>query len=77
MRSKPLPSGGGFFMPALSSLKKYSRRRHLPFQLGPSWGYFLPDVIAIPVQGDHYDFHWDGRAVDQVFNRTTRQTFLL
>ena len=44
---------------------------------GECVGLFWPDVFAIPVQGDHYDFHWDGRSVDQVFNRTTRQTFLL
>ena len=29
---------------------------------------FWPDVMTIPVQGDHYDYHWDGQKVDRVRN---------
>ncbi|WP_069881753.1 RES family NAD+ phosphorylase [Bosea sp. BIWAKO-01] len=32
---------------------------------------FWPDLIPIPVQGDHYDFHWDGARVDRVRNCRT------
>jgi hypothetical protein len=34
-------------------------------------GIFWPDAIPVPVQGDHYDFHWDGTQVDRVHNRST------
>lgn len=44
---------------------------------GTCIGVFWPDLVPIPVQGDHYDFHWDGQGVDRVLNRRTRQTFLL
>lgn len=36
---------------------------------------FWPDVVAIPVQGDHFAYHWDGVRVDRVHNLTTRQVF--
>lgn len=32
---------------------------------------FWPDVIPLPVQADHYDFHWDGAKVDRVRNCRT------
>lgn len=32
---------------------------------------FWPDVVPIPVQADHYDFHWDGLKVDRVRNCRT------
>ena len=32
---------------------------------------FWPDLIPIPVQADHYDFHWDGTRVDRVRNCRT------
>lgn len=32
---------------------------------------FWPDLVPIPVQGDHYDFHWDGARVDRVRNCQT------
>lgn len=32
---------------------------------------FWPDLVPIPVQGDHYDFHWDGARVDRVRNCRT------
>ncbi|MEP3045883.1 MAG: RES family NAD+ phosphorylase [Roseibium sp.] len=38
-------------------------------------GIFWPDLIPIPVQGDHYEFHWDGKTVDRVLNLRTRQIF--
>ncbi|WP_404405501.1 RES family NAD+ phosphorylase [Pelagibacterium halotolerans] len=44
---------------------------------GECAGIFWPDLIPIPVQGDHFDFHWDGDRVDQVHNRRTGQLFAL
>ncbi|MCJ2182014.1 RES family NAD+ phosphorylase [Novosphingobium sp. 1949] len=38
---------------------------------------FWPDAVAIPIQGDHYQMHWDGTRVDRVLNCTTRQEFAL
>ncbi|MEP4771006.1 MAG: RES family NAD+ phosphorylase [Roseibium sp.] len=38
-------------------------------------GIFWPDLIPIPVQGDHYEFHWDGDEVDRVLNLRSRQIF--
>ncbi len=38
---------------------------------------FWPDAIAVPVQGDHYKMHWDGRRVDRVHNLNTRQEYEL
>jgi hypothetical protein len=32
---------------------------------------FWPDLVPIPVQADHYDFHWDGAHVDRVRNCRT------
>jgi len=32
---------------------------------------FWPDLIGIPVQADHFDFHWDGQQVDKVRNCRT------
>ncbi len=32
---------------------------------------FWPDLIPIPVQADHFDFHWDGARVDRVRNCRT------
>src|SRR5690606_10858062 len=29
---------------------------------------FWPDLMAPPVQADHFDFHWDGQAVDRIRN---------
>lgn len=34
-------------------------------------GAFWPDVVAIPDQGDHYDFHWDGTRTDRIRNCRT------
>jgi hypothetical protein len=38
---------------------------------GECLAVFWPDLIPIPVQGDHYDFHWDGARVDRVRNCRT------
>lgn len=40
---------------------------------GECAGLFWPHAIPVPVQGDHYDFHWDGSSTRKVYNRTTRQ----
>lgn len=40
-------------------------------------GLFWPHVVPKPIQGDHYDFHWDGARVDRIYNRTTRQELIL
>lgn len=32
---------------------------------------FWPDLIPIPIQADHFDFHWDGARVDRVRNCRT------
>jgi hypothetical protein len=40
-------------------------------------GVFWPDVLSIPIQADHYDFHWDGMSVDRVRNITSKKIFAL
>ena len=32
---------------------------------------FWPDLMPIPVQADHYEFHWDGMRVDRIRNCRT------
>lgn len=44
---------------------------------GACIGVFWPDVLPIPVQGDHYDFHWDGARVDRVRNGASGRLFAL
>lgn len=44
---------------------------------GECIGIFWPDLIPIPVQGDHYDFHWDGVQVDRLRNRRSGAIFSL
>lgn len=36
-------------------------------------GLFWPDVPGIPVQTDHYAFHWNGETVDRIYNKTQGQ----
>ena len=36
---------------------------------------FWPDVVAIPVQGRHLAYHWNGERVEKVKDMTTRQVF--
>ncbi|GGH04755.1 hypothetical protein GCM10007420_21540 [Glycocaulis albus] len=38
---------------------------------------FWPDLMTVPVQADHYDYHWDGTRVDKVRNCRTKQIFAL
>jgi hypothetical protein len=38
---------------------------------------FWPDLITIPVQADHFDYHWDGNRVDKVRNCGTGKIFAL
>lgn len=38
---------------------------------------FWPDLMDIPVQGDHYHFHWNGEAVDLVRNMRSAAIFAL
>lgn len=38
---------------------------------------FWPDLIAAPVQADHYDFHWDGMRVDKIRNCASQAIFAL
>ena len=44
---------------------------------GECIGAFWPDVLPIPVQGDHFEFHWDGLRVDRVRNLATTGIFAL
>ena len=32
---------------------------------------FWPDLIPVPVQADHFDYHWDGEKVDRIRNCAT------
>lgn len=38
---------------------------------------FWPDLLDVPVQADHFDFHWNGREVDRVRNCRTKAIFAL
>lgn len=38
---------------------------------------FWPDLMTIPVQADHFDYHWDGGRVDRVRNCRTHAIFAL
>jgi len=40
-------------------------------------GAFWPDAVGLPVQGDHFELHWDGAQVDRVLNRRTMREFAL
>ncbi|WP_084619891.1 RES family NAD+ phosphorylase [Devosia chinhatensis] len=44
---------------------------------GECAGLFWPDLLAPPVQADHYDFHWDGARVDRIRNCATQAIFAL
>ena len=44
---------------------------------GTCVGLLWPDVPTIPVQGTHYDFHWDGTRVDRVRDCTTKGIYAL
>jgi hypothetical protein len=36
---------------------------------------FWPDLIPVPVQADHFDYHWDGEKVDRIRNCGTGTIF--
>jgi hypothetical protein len=38
---------------------------------------FWPDLLDVPVQADHFDYHWDGKRVDKVRNCRTSAIFAL
>ncbi len=38
---------------------------------------FWPDLMEVPVQADHFDFHWNGARVDRVRNCRTGAIFAL
>ena len=38
---------------------------------------YWPNIIPVPIQADHYDFHWDGAKVDRVRNCRTRAILAL
>lgn len=40
-------------------------------------GIFWPDLMSSPVQGDHFDYHWDGTRVDRIRNCSTGEIFAL
>lgn len=44
---------------------------------GECAGIFWPDLMPVPVQGDHFDYHWDGQRVDRVRNCRTKAIFAL
>ncbi|WP_261391724.1 RES family NAD+ phosphorylase [Roseovarius atlanticus] len=42
---------------------------------GDCVGLFYPDTAGNPVQGNHLDYHWDGKRVDLIRNATTGDVF--
>lgn len=44
---------------------------------GECVGVFWPDLLPPPVQGDHFEFHWDGGQVDMIRNCRTGDIFAL
>lgn len=44
---------------------------------GECAGVFWPDLVGLPVQSDHFDYHWDGSRVDKVRNCRTSAIFAL
>ncbi len=36
---------------------------------------FWPDCISLPVQGDDFSYHWDGKRVDKIHNLTQKRLF--
>lgn len=44
---------------------------------GECIGIFWPDLLPIPIQGDHFDFHWNGAEVDKVRNCNSGKIFAL
>lgn len=44
---------------------------------GKCIGIFWPDLLPIPHQADHFEFHWNGAAVDKVRNCNSGKIFAL
>lgn len=44
---------------------------------GKCIGIFWPDLLPIPHQADHFDFHWNGAEVDKVRNCNSGKIFAL
>lgn len=44
---------------------------------GECAGIFWPDLIPAPVQGDHFDYHWNGERTDRIRNCRTGEIFAL
>lgn len=44
---------------------------------GECAGLFWPDLMPVPVQADHFEFHWDGTRVDRIRNCSTGKIFAL
>jgi len=42
---------------------------------GEAVAVFWPDVVGIPVQGQHFSYFWDGQSVSQVRNMATGDVF--
>ena len=42
---------------------------------GEAIAAFWPDVVGIPVQGQHFSYFWDGKSVSQVRNMATEDVF--
>jgi hypothetical protein len=38
---------------------------------------FWPDLMTVPIQGDHFDYFWNGKRVDKVRNCRTSSIFAL
>lgn len=51
--------------------------RSVRAETGRCIAVFWPDVLPIPVQGDHFDFHYDGERVDIVRNCGSGRLFAL
>ncbi len=45
--------------------------------IGKCIGVFWPDLLPIPHQADHFDFHWNGAEVDKVRNCNDGRIFAL
>lgn len=44
---------------------------------GECAGLFWPDLMPVPVQADHFEFHWDGTRVDRIRNCSSGKIFAL
>ena len=38
---------------------------------------FWPDLMSIPTQADHFEYHWDGQRIDKIRNCRTNQILAL